>query len=121
MSDLISRKALLEAINEHEEEWRKHGEQGELTSYATGLGLRIAMEVIEEQPAVEPMKWIPCSERLPEKYTKVLVWRPLVGHDIYALEDEHYWGDDYGYWIPLDAVTAWMPLPAPYKEGDIDG
>ena len=53
MSDLISRKALLETINEHEQGWRKHSEQGELTSYAVGLGLRIAMEAIYEQPTVD--------------------------------------------------------------------
>ena len=62
MSDLISKKALLKTMNEHEQGWRKHGEQGELTSYAVGLGLRIAMEAIYEQPTVDAVEVVKCKD-----------------------------------------------------------
>lgn len=113
-SDLINRKALLEAMTEHEQEWRKHGEQGELTSYATGLGLRIAMDVVCQQPAVEPMKWIPCSERMPEEYTFVLayLWDYF---EVLQLVGEYFIGYNT---YDIEDVKAWMPLPHAYKDGE---
>lgn len=65
-----------------------------------------------------PGKWIPCSERLPEK--------PVVGEDGYLLrvtcivQLSAYW--DGSKWIDAeDNVVfpfAWMPLPEPYREVD---
>ena len=59
--------------------------------------------------------WIPCSERLPDKDELVLVtvwdgvsiaWRNIYG-GWESAEDMYEKGD----------VTAWMPLPTPYKGG----
>ena len=81
---------------------------------------------------VQPVQWIPCSERLPEK------------------KEEHYWvcldsggqcqcrwtNDRFGLganewnewgWSIMDKpmytkIVAWMPLPEPYrKDGEADG
>lgn len=63
----------------------------------------------------DAMKWIPCSERLPEPYVKVLV-SDVDGDVEIGWFEEHFnewWSGRYG----LIEVLAWMPLP-PYKEGD---
>lgn len=73
--------------------------------------------------------WIPVSERLPEEdLTDVL----LLYHDKRCgCEDDYYIMQAYtvrGQWRPalriddsdMDGLeqVAWMPLPAPYKEGE---
>jgi hypothetical protein len=63
-------------------------------------------------------KWIPVTDRLPEKYTSAIVYRkdkyfymlrysPALGWHFYDSE----WGD-----VTVDDVTHWMPLPEPPKE-----
>ena len=60
--------------------------------------------------------WIPCSERLPEKDELVLA---TVWNDVSIA-----WRNIYGGWESAEDmygkedVTAWMPLPEPYKGGD---
>lgn len=68
-------------------------------------------------------KWIPCSERLPEDESYILVsFENTTMPDIARYEENDeggtfYPGDDeksyssYGIF-----VNAWMPLPEPYKE-----
>ena len=76
---------------------------------------QIAQEVAEEYNG----GWIPCSERLPEECTEVLV-------SVKEIDDSFYtrtsWVQD-GVWVikktPLQpTVIAWQPLPEPYKERD---
>ena len=68
-------------------------------------------------------KWIPVTERLPEKHGKYLAVVPskLAGceHSIWLIwydpkggfhDSDPEWGD-----IPMDDVTHWMPLPMPPK------
>lgn len=79
-------------------------------------------EIIEEQPQVGG--WIPVSERLPEEGYGVLATVNGKHNNttfIDALEIAEYDSDEgwiiEGYldWINPD-VTAWQPLPEPYKE-----
>lgn len=66
-------------------------------------------------------KWIPCTERLPSEKGQYLVTFPLCNGEpwVYVLsfckgkfyETDDEWGD-----VEYDDVTAWMPLPKPYKE-----
>lgn len=67
---------------------------------------------IQNQPAI--CKWIPCSERLPEESLN-----SVIGWDAYRKRPcfVQRWG---GRWILGDDIdfvhiTAWQPLPEPYK------
>lgn len=61
---------------------------------------------------VEPPRWIPVTERLPDDDDSYLVWN---GNNIFVAI---YWGD--GEWMfdsyTTHEVTHWMPLPELPKE-----
>ena len=53
--------------------------------------------------------WIPCSERLPEKYGWYIV--TVTGEEV-----TFRWHSTlHGFERHQDEVVAWMPLPEPYK------
>ena len=63
---------------------------------------------------VEETRWIPCSERLPEDNTDVIVC-------FYSgtVTEMRYWGNGIFQGIyehTTKVIVAWMPLPEPYKE-----
>lgn len=86
------------------------------------------------------MRWIPCSERLPEKHQMVIT--TIVGSDVIRMgigetfddavarvrknvrvsvgyiEEDGWYGAD-GYPQIVEPI-AWMPLPEPYREDDHD-
>lgn len=62
--DLISRSALIEAINEQVKGWGKKGIMPSLFS---------AVAIVQNQPTVCNDDWIPVSERLPESGVPVIV------------------------------------------------
>ena len=68
-------------------------------------------KVIEEMPSAQPeQRWIPCSERLPEKpnmYTVTDSKGDVVRFIFTGTESsKEYW---------RRCAKAWMPLPEPYK------
>ena len=78
-------------------------------------------------------EWIPCSERLPDRYGKTLV---TCGSGVWALVMIAVYSNLMGiskpcFWIGnvgkddfeniTDQVTAWMPLPKPWKDGEQNG
>lgn len=98
-------------------------------------GFSKAVKIIKEVPADDIPRWIPVTERLPKLYTDVLLsvrqsyafgeadnWC-IVGELIdkadiawvtnYGFHDTLYSNGKHTVW-----VSAWMPLPTPYKGGE---
>lgn len=77
------------------------------------------VELIDElQEAIEQDEkengWIPVSERLPEDDTTVLVSCKTRSGTTFVRAGYCI----YGSWhLNCEGVTAWRPLPEPYKEG----
>ena len=79
----------------------------------------IAKEIVQEVAEEYNNGWIPCSKRLPEECTEVLVSVKEIDGSLYTRTS---WIQD-GLWVikktPLQpTVIAWRPLPEPFKESD---
>ena len=67
--------------------------------------------------------WIPCSERLPEEDGVYLITLSdgvdylTIPADFISNHTWHKWWKIDSEWIYYDDVTAWQPLPEPYKGG----
>lgn len=71
---------------------------------------------IDSMPTVDPdrhERWIPCSERLPEKNGRYLVTNSAWG----AMEVDWNACVDGAWVFSNTKPIAWMPLPEPYKMG----
>lgn len=97
--------------------------------------LKGVIEVLNRMPPAQ--QWIPCSERLPEEDTEVLISYRYKegegdtdhvniditsygtvcfgGREIHTLKE---WRQPFDYFHANYEVIAWMPLPEPYKEDD---
>lgn len=97
-TDAISRQAAIDAMREE-----------------TCLSCWDAKYILEHLPPVSTEKtgrWIPVSERLPEKNGRYLVTSPLGDRFVvrigYFVDNERCFA--------CENATAWLPLPQPYKE-----
>ena len=86
----------------------KHLEWG--WSEETAEAIKMGIHALEEN------KWIPCSEKMPEDNTDVIVC-------FYSgtVTEMRYWGNGIFQGIykhTTKVIVAWMPLPEPYKEGE---
>ena len=79
--------------------------------------LDVIAESKVKQPTIQPQTgWIPCSERLPKENQKVLVTLDSSTGKKYVRTDQIIAGE---WWQYVDKyVTAWKPLPQPYKESE---
>lgn len=76
--------------------------------------LQLAITALQNQPV-----WIPVSERLPEEsLNSVIGWDTYRNRCCFVqyLGGRFVLGDD----IDSVNVTAWMPLPEPYRESEVD-
>lgn len=78
----------------------------------------------EPRDLYENTKWIPVNERLPKEYVPVMISTP---HSVFpeARYSKKYgwewaaYAADGNWWLRINnIVTAWMPLPEPYKESE---
>ena len=75
----------------------------------------MAIEALKSRP-----KWIPCSERLPDNPSPVIItvlWHKP--YDNYEVTIGEYWNETEGWgnWENAE-IVAWMPLPEPWKGGE---
>ena len=99
MDEFIGRQRMKDMITNH---W---SDFSDATNYKTALACVDAVPTVTSEP-----HWIPCSERLPTKSDDYLVssYDKLVFDLYYSVE----YGWD-GWWH--NRISAWMPLPEPYK------
>ena len=76
-------------------------------SYAESNGLLDHMHYINDQ------KWIPVSERLPNRHHRVLCYFKYEPESPDIISENTYIGGGMGM-SERDKVVAWMPLPEPY-------
>lgn len=115
--DLISRKAAIDGVKTlHEVAWKNWHEPT--------LSSNTVIDMIKDLPPAQPEpQWISVSERLPEKYGNYLI--SIHGEDEPDIgtinpNDKRGWSlcDANGFHWASDKeliVTAWMPIPEPYR------
>lgn len=99
MADLIDRDALEAKIRENS-----------ITNRFFDPSVNVIMHLIRYAPAVN--RWIPCSERMPEVETRVLLAHENRDIMIGELCDIKIFDTDNGF-VKLEDITHWMPLPEP--------
>ena len=108
--DLISRQAVLDGIEELKRSPWATDKRGNGFEYLITEALEVVADLcVKQAPSVNPQepKWIPVSERLPERSGYYLTTNGY--HEVYS----DYWeGTRFDC---TDVVIAWMPLPEPYK------
>jgi len=91
--------------------------------------IRKALRVVEESPTIEvgPVRWIPVTERLPEKegwyhvaILDIKKGKYAVEQDLYAIKLAKRNGHKPGFckarrWEEREKLTHWMPFPEPPK------
>ena len=84
-----------------------------------------AIEIVKQEAEKYNNGWIPCSERLPEKYNRVLAYTDAGGYYIAHVNGCGKFvctAECVSTVIENSDVIAWQPLPAPYQpKGEIDG
>ena len=88
----------------------------EHNGWALNETLDEAADAIEQLEAAVP-KWIPVTERLPEKRTWVLCWCVSDSQEVLRWENNEWYHDPKHVYFS-DFVTHWMPLPEPPKEDE---
>ena len=105
-------------MTQKEGEWMSEITFEDVKAYCEPRCLSIVgNELLYELQKYSGQKWIPCSERLPEDGKRVLITGYYNGKLITDVAIH-----EYGCWDCCDDssyddkdVTAWMPLPDPYK------
>ena len=130
--ELIDRQALIATLGIKEE----CSECVYTTLIHCGLDAANACDAIMNAPTIkaEP-KWIPCSERLPDRFGKMLVtFIPAAGtlwtqviianySDLMGIAKPCFWIGNVGkndFENINSQVVAWMPLPEPYKMDEVE-
>ena len=110
---------IIEKLQSETESWEDCGkEDNDSLKICVATGLRNAIEIVKEEATQYNNGWIPYSERLPDDTSvciealdyprdeKIVDYGWFVGH--------RWFVGMYEY--PTSIITAWQPLPEPYKE-----
>lgn len=115
-TEMIDEKKLIEKIKNAMKEDLFNG-------YTPDAVLHEVYRMISDTP--KQGEWIPCSEKLPENdYDTVMVFLDSKIYDIAIWHNEHGFRPWYAAHFEASppewkaCVTAWMPLPEPWK-GDL--
>ena len=97
---------LLKGLEQCLDDYCELNDEGK-TAFHMAIAALELFGISEQLPSAQPeQRWIPCSERLPEKDGEYLT----TTED--GLCDVESYGD--GEWF-YDDVVAWAPLPKPWK------
>ena len=80
--------------------------------------LNQVIDIVDALPTVNTVpQWIPCSKKLPKEADEYLITLKDRHGDTYV-KKTMYFPDDELWWdiSPFETVTAWMPVPEPYRE-----
>ena len=101
-----------EAIKEFESEL----EWAELNIYPYISKQKVEADKMAIKALEQESKWMPVSERLPEKDVEVLattIWDEVTMAEMYSAND--WYIHEGATNVKTDEIAAWMPLPEPYK------
>ena len=119
MNDVISRQAAIEYLMTNMNWYDEDGYESD-----DDYKRECITELINGVPSAQPeLRWIPCSERLPEVGKDVMVCYDFKGHRSVLIGvlygDEKFHGYDAEYLTPEGCkyrkAVAWMPLPEPWE------
>ena len=90
--------------------------------YDRWKALEMAIQELSQEPTGH---WIPVSKKLPDDNQEVQITYKINGKYYVwsAIWDElhcRFYDKEYRGYLSVDYVTAWMPLPEPYKEGEVE-
>ena len=108
MDDLISRQAAIDALGEEPEVWSGKDEYGQ------GLNNQWHYDVNALKAVPSAQRWIPVTERLPDEDGRYLVTCKTWG--MWVVDWNIWHNEPKPSWLWEQGVTAWMPLPEPYRE-----
>lgn len=114
MADLIRRSDVIGLL----EDMLLFGEYDIIASSFSKADEEKVYRAINDIPAVN--RCIPCSERMPEIRTPVLIYDKHHKAFFVAKLDEDYFGFSSNMWHHPADVPFWMPLPETPKEDDND-
>lgn len=87
-----------------------------IDALSTPHGILYPIRTVEELPSAQPdQRWISSGKRPPEEGS-YLVWMPFAPPK-HRMAVAEYCGE---YWNIKTPISAWMPLPEPYKGGETE-
>ena len=113
-------KEFIDKLISRLEEMKNTGSVTKTEMLITKACVNKAIEIVNELAGEYKGGWIPCSENQPPK--------PRFNEDTYLIQQSEVVTPFSAYWNgecwtdvlydEIENVIAWMPLPAPYTEGE---
>lgn len=111
--EAIDRIKALPSAEEESFEWCHDCKEYDKSAHCCHRWTKVIRNTVEE--IKNEQRWVPVSERLPDRCVNVLVQLDGDWIEISALIGD-VWQNQWGLYCPTNDVVAWMPLPEPYAE-----